>query len=189
MTDFLATILPGGWKEAPDTLFWDICYWKDTDYYGACREIRDYSGPAWDATRNQFLARGGGHGTEWPDASMYSFDVDELQWAIVDPATDPFIVGDAVYQANGQPSSYHTYGTTVHVSIPEHNIDHYYAFGMPYIYNPGSGLSAPHTNVFDMNAKTWEQKTDNMGGASGMAEGFLMGSIGLGLMGCLHGRN
>ena len=159
-------LTPGQWYQVPDSHLSDVGFiWPAGVEIGngLSAIIANWSGGAYDTTRDRLIIWGGGH-LGYAGNEIYAFDVNTLRWErVTDPSlhTDPLGVlsktgeyPDAnVNPDPSQPRSPHSYDYIQYIP----SIDKFCSFG---IVAGFPGALSPRTHCFDFNSKQWERKND-----------------------------
>jgi hypothetical protein len=160
---------PGQWYEVPNSNMSQVdaeddpaCnpnYPSDAPWHGVGglnNIMGSWSSGAYDTKRDKFIIWGGGH-HGYAGNEIYVFDINTLQWERVNCPSNP-PADDVPYASDGGPCSRHTYDYIDY--IPD--IDRFCSFGGSGFYNSGQ-TGTNHTDCFDFDSKTWEQKSDAIG--------------------------
>jgi hypothetical protein len=149
------SLAPGHWYEVPGSHLaaLDPCPARTCSYSGAegvHAMVDDWSGGAFDTTRDRLIIWGGGHGG-YGGNEVYVFDLGTLAWQRLSAPSDPPAV-DVAYAPNGGPASRHTYNYVQYVPPP---VDRFCSFGGAGFFTSGQ-TGTPHVDCFDFGTDTWE---------------------------------
>jgi hypothetical protein len=155
----LDTLKPGEWYEVPNSQMraLDPCPQRTCSYSaveGQSAVMDDWSGGAFDTSRNRLLVWGGGHGG-YAGNELYAFDLASLSWSRLSNPSDP-VSKDVPYAPDGQPTSRHTYDYIQYVP----GIDSFCSAGGAGFYESGQTGTA-HTDCFNFGTGKWEQHPDS----------------------------
>lgn len=156
------SLLPGHWYEAPGTHLSavDPCPANDCSYSGVegqAAVMTNWSGGAYDTTRDRLMVWGGGHGG-YAGNEVYAFDVNSLHWQrLSEPspigAGDPAPPNTNSHYADGRPAARHTYDYLEYVP----SVDRFFTFGAGGTYG-GAGVFGYTVDAFDPASHVWSPR-------------------------------
>jgi len=148
-----------GWYQIPNTTLAPQCPTDSTiqGNDGCTAVISTWSGGAADTKRNRMILWGGGH-TDYYGNEVYELDLNALTMSRVTGWTSNPALGGTEQQADGRPTSRHTYTNTTYLA----NTDQMFSFGGALAGEPSIGSNA--TWWFDASALTWARKDPTTGG-------------------------
>jgi len=147
-----------GWHSLPNTKLASVCP-SDPTIQGAdgCTAvISTWGGAAADTKRNRLIIWGGGH-TDYYGNEVYELDVSAQTMSRVTSWTSNPVLGGTEQQADGRPTSRHTYDNLAYLPT----VDQMFSFGGALAGNPSRGSNA--TWWFDAATFTWTRKDPSKG--------------------------
>ena len=143
------------WMEIPNTHLSSVA--ADPSQYpfltrstSSINNILDYSGAAFDTTRNRLVVWGGGHNS-YDGNELYAYDVDTSTWHRLTEPSQPNLCGQV--NSDGTPNSRHTYNGLAYI---EH-ADRFFGLGGALACGPGS-CGADITWTFNFASRQWENR-------------------------------
>jgi hypothetical protein len=113
--------------------------------------IDEWSGGAYDTTRERLIVWGGGH-NNYSGNELYAFDLATLRWQrLTDPSSDVGGSESSGYYPDGRPRSRHTYEYIEYVP----SIDRFCSFGGAAQFPSATG-SVSNVDCFDFDRGVWE---------------------------------
>jgi hypothetical protein len=148
-----------GWHSLPNTKLASVCPTDPTiqGADGCTAVISTWGGAAADTKRNRMILWGGGH-TDYYGNEVYELDVNAERMSRVTDWTTKPVLGGTEQQADGRPTSRHTYDNLAYLPT----VDQMFSFGGALAGNPPVGSNA--TWWFDASTFTWTRKDPSAGG-------------------------
>ena len=155
ITEIVAAMAPGSWRELPGTRMSSVFPPKEGHpgwgVEGPASVVADWCGGAFDSDRNVFIVTGGGHAA-YGGNEIYEFWLSDLKWhRVTDPSPMTEVSPDVFETTDGSRVSSHTYDGLQY--IPP--LKSLFLWGGSQ-YRSGNNQDR-HAYLFDLTTKAWHR--------------------------------